>query len=51
MKKKEARKIKQSVARERKAIVKGFAKHVIRPKPKYMPKWLYAKLIKLVLNV
>lgn len=51
MKKDKARKIKQSVARERRAIVKNFAENAIRPKPKYMPKWLYRKLINLVLNV
>lgn len=51
MKKKEARKIKQAVNRQRVEIVKNFAKHVVKPKPKYMPTWLWNKLVKLVLNV
>lgn len=51
MKKSEARKIKQSVARERRAVVQDFVKHVIKPKPKYMPQWLWVRLVKMVVRL
>lgn len=51
MKKAQARKIKQSVARERRNVAKNFVDHILKPKPKYMPQWLWAKLVRLVVRL